>query len=270
MSHAHLDERLSVQYRKPDGSYDAAVLERVAHFFRSREDGKVGEVSLRTLELLDFIEDRFEPKEIVLVSGYRSPEFNEDLRAGGARAAQSSLHTEGLAADVAFRGIGLKKLWTRLRELKLGGVGYYARDGFLHIDSGRPRFWEPQTSKVEQNLSRGNARIFARTEFDRYGTLDGAVIRLHSVTALPLLVAREVEFGADRLRLTPLGDDVAWKDDCVSFADPSNAYRLRVESAPPSGPRVRAPIRLRTCVPRIEATPETIETNPVEVVGPAE
>lgn len=281
LDHAHFAEHLDVRYRRADGTYDPAALERIAHFFRSRQNGERGDIALRTLELIDFIEDRFRPTRMVLISGYRSPEFNEQLRAHGARAAQFSLHTEGLAADIAFRGLDQKKLWARLRDLKLGGVGYYRKEGFLHVDSGRPRFWEPRTSKVEKNLSRGNAKIFARTEFDRYADLDGAIITLHGVTAWPLRIARTAELDGATLPLTADAEGAAVVDDCIVFSSPADSGpRLRVASATSVEPtrstpstesrrsasaRARSVLRLRTCEPRVEATPPDFETNPIEV-----
>ena len=130
-------------------------------------------MSLRLIELLDYVEDRYHPKRLTLVSGYRSPEFNRALRANGRRVAQASLHTEGMAADVQPAGLKLRPLWNALRAEQLGGVGLYAGEGFLHLDTGRARFWEAATSGVDQNLAKENARLFARTDFDRYANARG-------------------------------------------------------------------------------------------------
>jgi len=37
----------------------------------------------------------------------------------------------------------------------------------VHVDVGKPRFWEAATSRADEDLSGGNARVFARTDFDR-------------------------------------------------------------------------------------------------------
>ena len=39
--------------------------------------------------------------------------------------------------------------------------GYYAKQGFMHVDVGKPRFWEATTSRTDEDLSGGNARVFA-------------------------------------------------------------------------------------------------------------
>jgi uncharacterized protein YcbK (DUF882 family) len=269
LSHAHFAETLDVRYRRADGTYDPAALARLRHFFRSREDGREGAVSLRLIELLAYVQDHFHPRRMTLLSGYRSPAFNADLRAAGKKAAQASLHTEGLAADITFAGLDLKRLWRQLRELQAGGAGYYRSGKFLHIDTGRPRFWEETTSRVDENLAAGNARVFVRTDFDRYPSLNGAVLSLHSITAFPVRVAPEARIvtgsGSAALRLEPVSGAVE-RDGCLSIDGPADAYAFRVvdgaSSAPPAG---RGDIILATCEPRIESTPAEITSNPIDV-----
>jgi hypothetical protein len=226
----------------------------------------VGEISLRLVEMIDYVQDRYHPTHTTLLSGYRSPELNQQLRDSGAKAADSSLHIEGLAADLHFDGVDLKKLWIALREEKIGGMGYYKAQSFMHLDIGRPRFWEPQTSRVDQHLSAGNARVFARTDFDRYQDLKGARIRLHSVTALPLRIETRARTGTIALTLAAEGDQATIDGRCIVFSAPAAAYRLRVvDLAGAPVLKQRAPIVLSTCDPRVEATPDQIESNLVEV-----
>jgi uncharacterized protein YcbK (DUF882 family) len=260
---AHSDEHLSVRYRDADGRYDPAALARIERFFRSRSDGASGPISLRLIELIDFIQDRFRPARLTLVSGYRSPELNASLRSAGHRVAQASLHTEGLAADLQLAGLDLRRLWLRLRALQVGGVGLYQADGFIHLDTGRPRFWEPATSGVEKNLSADNARLFARTDFDRYTDLAGAVVRLHAVTALPIRVQRTARIGDAVVDIAPAGAGIAADGDCYVIDQPAERYTFTV-ATPLRPPAQRAPIRLQTCAPRLGATPLEILTNPIE------
>ena len=262
---AHFGEHLVVRYRSDDGQYDPDALARINRFFRSRNDGKSAPVSLRLIELIAFVQDRYRPERLTLVSGYRSPEFNQALRAGGRRVAQASLHTEGLAADLQPQGLDLRRLWLELRPLELGGAGLYEADGFIHLDTGRPRFWEAATSGVEKNLSAGNARVFARTDFDRYGDLQNAVVRLHDVTELPIRVDRTARIGNQTLRIVPDGSELAVDGDCWVIRTAVDRYAFRV-ATPLAPPVQRAPIRLRTCAPRVGATPREILTNPVELL----
>ena len=263
LSNAHFDEHLTVRYRDGEGRYDPQALATIDRFFRSRSDGKSGPISLRLIELIDFVQDRYRPTRLTLVSGYRSPELNQALRSGGRRVAQASLHTEGLAADLQPAGLDLRRLWLQLRTLELGGVGLYQADGFIHVDTGRPRFWEAATSGVEKNLSAENARLFARTDFDRYADLDGAVVRVHAVTALPIRIRRTARIGDREITIAPAGSGIAADGDCYVIAEPADRYAFTVTSTL-TPPTRRTPIRLQTCAPRIGATPAEIVTNPVE------
>jgi len=263
---AHSGDRAAVTYRHPDGEYDAAALARLRRVMRSR-DGTEGDVSLRLIELLAWVSAERDHAPLTIQSGYRSPDYNDALRARGARAASGSLHTEGLAADVAFPKRDLKPLWLRIRALDCCGAGFYQSEGFLHLDVGRPRFWEPSTSKVEQNLSAGNALLFARTEFDRYATGEPIVVRLHALTAPPIRIAREATLVPDhsgdgdpdahRVRIDA---ENAAGDGCIELD--GRGARLTVRDVPAIG---RGRLVLRTCEPRVERTPQTVQTNPIEV-----
>jgi len=265
LHHTHLKERLDVRYRHADGSYDDKALRQIRRFFRSRGDGREGDMALRLIELLAFVQVRFQPRRMILMSGYRSPQHNDGIRAAGAQAAKASLHTEGLAADVKLVGVDLRDVWLQLRDLATGGAGYYRSDAFLHLDSGLPRFWEETTSRVSEDLSGGNARVFARTDFDRYDNLHGAEIKLHSVTAFPLRVGvvAEVVDGERThvIKLAPGRGTIA-AGDCIEVPSYAAAYVLRVAESPSL---LRGRVVLATCAPRQGRTPERIESNPIEV-----
>ena len=75
-----------------------------------------------------------------VVSGYRSPATNALLRAddpGGV--AERSLHLTGEAVDLCFEGRSLRRVRDAALALNGGGVGYYPKSGFVHVDVGRPR-----------------------------------------------------------------------------------------------------------------------------------
>jgi uncharacterized protein YcbK (DUF882 family) len=257
---AHSGETVTVTYRGADGSYDAAALAKIRRVMRSR-DGAEGDVSLRLVELLAWVYRSRGKQALRIQSGYRSPDYNEAIRARGARAAGGSLHTEGLAADVAFPAKELRPLWMKVRALECCGAGYYQSNGFLHLDVGRPRFWEPATSKVEENLSAGNARLFARTEFDRYPPGEPVVVTLHALTLPPVLIAKEATLvDGDRVRPVGVEAPTGEREGCLDVTE--HGVRLRVTGA---AAVERGRIVLRTCTPRVERTPATIETNPIQV-----
>ena len=155
------------------------------------------------------------------------------------------MHTEGLAADLAFPRPQLPKLWHQVRDLDCCGAGYYAKEGFLHIDVGRPRFWDATTSRVDENLSAGNARMFARTEFDRYVGGEPITVTLHALTVPPVRVARVAKLlgdggGQRDLRVEGEGEG------CLEAA--STGARFRVSEAPPRWPGASRAHDLRVTV----------------------
>jgi len=255
---AHTGERADVRYRRADGSYDPAALARIRRAFRSSGDEGEGKASLRLIEVLSYVQKTSRVKPLTLMSGYRSPEYNEGLRTQGVRAAGGSLHTEGLAADVAFPRKLLRPLWMKVRALDCCGAGYYAKDGFLHIDVGRPRFWEPATSRVEENLSAGNARLFARTEFDRYAVGEEIVVALHAMTVPPVRVKRVGRLVAEWGEAAAVTlEDVS---ECVEVA--ASGLAVRVHGVAQA---FKGPLELATCEPRGERTPGVVTTNAVEI-----
>lgn len=249
----------TVRYRDAQGRYDPKALARLRHAMRSA-DGKEGPLPWRLVELLSWVQRTTGQRPLTVLSGYRSPEHNEEIRANGARAASASLHTEGLAADLELPKKLLSPLWRRLRDRECCGAGLYLSQGFMHVDVGRPRFWEPATSKVEQNLSAGNARIFARTEFDRYTSTDEIVVSLYAVTVTPIGVTKGAQFlvdGGEGGSMSVVGA----VGDCLSVPATGTSLHLRADGAMHGQGR----IALATCDPRPEQTPATIETNPIEL-----
>jgi uncharacterized protein YcbK (DUF882 family) len=79
--------------------------------------------------------------EVLVISGYRSPATNEALRAKSGGVAKKSYHMLGQAIDFRLDGVNLKQVRDAAISLKAGGVGYYPRSNFIHIDTGPVRYW---------------------------------------------------------------------------------------------------------------------------------
>ena len=76
-----------------------------------------------------------------IISGYRSPKTNAMLRSNSSGVAKKSLHMEGRAIDPRMEGFSTRRLRDIASSLEAGGVGYYSRSNFVHIDSGDLRTW---------------------------------------------------------------------------------------------------------------------------------
>lgn len=79
--------------------------------------------------------------EVQIISGYRSPATNEALRSKSSGVAKKSYHMLGKALDFRLDGVKLSHVREAAISLKAGGVGYYAKSDFVHIDTGPARQW---------------------------------------------------------------------------------------------------------------------------------
>jgi len=78
-----------------------------------------------------------------IISGYRSPKTNAQLQMASSGVAEHSLHLEGRAIDVRLAGLATARLRDAALALGVGGVGYYPKSDFVHLDTGRVRRWGP-------------------------------------------------------------------------------------------------------------------------------
>lgn len=138
----HTSERLEVTYRDRTGEYDLAALNEISWLLRCHHTDEVGEIDVRTIEFLSLVDQRLGGnREFHIISGYRSPAYNELLRQQGRGVAKRSLHLEGKAIDIRVPGVKLSALRRAALSLEYGGVGYYPHTGFVHLDSGNFRTW---------------------------------------------------------------------------------------------------------------------------------
>jgi uncharacterized protein YcbK (DUF882 family) len=142
LKHTHTGESLDLVYAD-GGQYLPAALQTVNHFLRDHYCGTVGTIDPRLLDLLHTVRTSLGTQQpFQIVSAYRSAATNDRLRiAGGGGVAKRSLHMDGKAIDVRLPGVPLNALRDAALSLRAGGVGTYARDQFVHLDTGRPRSW---------------------------------------------------------------------------------------------------------------------------------
>ena len=142
--HTHTGERLKVAYCC-DGRYQPDALDQINHLLRDFRMDEVKPIDPKLLDLLHELGGTLETNQPYhVISGYRSPTTNTMLRdRGGAHTgvASKSLHMVGKAIDIRIPGVTLDHLRGAARSLKLGGVGYYPSSNFVHVDTGRVRFW---------------------------------------------------------------------------------------------------------------------------------
>ena len=260
------------QYRASKGIYDEKALKTIHRLFGGQNDKPLSTISLRLIEFLDYLEDNLHPgARITIVSGWRSPQYNTDLRNKGRLAAKASLHQYGMAADIKIQGTSSKRVWNTVKKLGFGGTGYYKGE-LVHIDVGPARSWDEKTSGVGTDISTQNKLIGLVTDYDIY--LPGEMIDLRFIrmTAFPIginpeVVLEKVEKNGQSkvvVRFKP-SFAIASKSQCPQFSDIGQmmGIRWKLPSDILSG---RYKIRASFCQRLWEAMPAQIYTPEFAVI----
>ncbi len=141
MNNLHTGESLESRYF--DGAkYIQAELARLNTLCRDHRRNETHSMDKRLFDQISEIQSLLGVKsEVLIISGYRSPETNASLRSGSNGVAKKSRHMLGQAIDFRLDGVKLSHLHEAALTIKAGGVGYYPRSQFVHIDTGPVRNW---------------------------------------------------------------------------------------------------------------------------------
>jgi uncharacterized protein YcbK (DUF882 family) len=135
----HTGEHLNLRYGAK-GIWRDDDLDRVNYLLRCHYTNQIKPIDPDVVNLLCRIKDRFGSKrQVKIISGYRSRQYNEYLRCSGHCVAKESLHVKGLAVDFSIPGVRTRDISRAAKRLAAGGVGRYP--DFVHIDTGRVRYW---------------------------------------------------------------------------------------------------------------------------------
>jgi len=137
----HTGETLRSTYWS-QGHYLKDELQDVNQVLRDHRSGEVHAMDPKLLDLLYVLQQSVGVSGAFhIISGYRSPQTNQSLRAKSSGVAKRSLHMQGKAVDIRLPGCKLRHLRDAALSLQAGGVGYYAKSDFIHVDTGRVRRW---------------------------------------------------------------------------------------------------------------------------------
>ncbi len=137
----HTGESLEAVYWA-NGRYLSEPLAEINHILRDHRTGKKQSFDTRLLDLLYSIRTKLEVQQpFYIISGYRSPKTNAILCKWDGGVARKSYHMYGKAVDIRLPGFRLSSLRRVAMKQKGGGVGYYPRSGFIHLDLGSIRYW---------------------------------------------------------------------------------------------------------------------------------
>lgn len=138
---AHTGEKFKGVYRI--GSYYVpGAFRKINRVLRDHRTGDIHPIDPELIDILSQVQkDCRCGTYLDILSGYRSPKTNNMLRRNTKGVAKQSYHLKGQAADIRVPGSSTKKVRNTARALRVGGVGYYPRSGFVHVDTGDVRTW---------------------------------------------------------------------------------------------------------------------------------
>lgn len=136
-------EIIDVVYRVGD-TYVPEALSKLSEFLHDTHNQDVKDYDPRTFDVLHTVLAKLNRSSSVIqvLSGYRTKETNDALRASGtSNAAEHSQHIEAKALDIRVLGIPAIALRDAALSVAAGGVGYYPKSQFVHVDTGEVREW---------------------------------------------------------------------------------------------------------------------------------
>ena len=139
--HTHTSESLTVTYYRK-GGYVPSALADLNNLLRDFRTDDAVDMDPAVLDFLYEIQTKSGSKGTYeIISAYRSPATNDMLRSKSNGVARNSQHLLGKAIDVRLTDLDTTELRDVALSLKRGGVGYYEKSDFVHVDTGRVRRW---------------------------------------------------------------------------------------------------------------------------------
>jgi uncharacterized protein YcbK (DUF882 family) len=140
-----------------DGAYRNAkgpvphVMDELCLFLRDRRTGGMTNIAVGLIDFLADVMAAAGQTSANVLSAYRSLQTNEMLERTMFGVADNSEHLYGRALDVNFSS-RLDDAMQAARGMRRGGVGWYPRSGFIHLDTGRVRNWDLGAEGLQDEL----------------------------------------------------------------------------------------------------------------------
>lgn len=138
---ARTRESFSGVYRVGD-KYLPEAFERINYILRDFRTGEVFPMDPKIIDMLSIINKEVDiDNSYEILSGYRSPKTNSMLGGKSRNVAKNSFHMYGQALDVRVPDYSTRNIRNIAKSMGVGGVGYYPRSNYVHIDTGNVRSW---------------------------------------------------------------------------------------------------------------------------------
>jgi uncharacterized protein YcbK (DUF882 family) len=152
---AHTGETFDGIYRDDKGPV-ARVMQELCVFLRDFHSAAQTEMDVGVIDFLADVLDAIGETKATILSAYRTPETNAMLARTTFGVAENSQHIYGRALDLCVDS-KLPEAMRAARAMRRGGVGWYPRSGFIHIDTGPLRNWTLDDRRLD-DLLLSNAR----------------------------------------------------------------------------------------------------------------
>lgn len=131
----------NIIYRVGD-TYSPSALQKLSIMMRDCHEMEWRPMSPRLFDILAWLQAASNSDEpITLTSGYRTRRTEQTLFPHDPHMVDTSPHTAALAADIRIPGVPAEWIREAALSIQAGGVGWYPRQQFVHVDSGPVRHW---------------------------------------------------------------------------------------------------------------------------------
>jgi uncharacterized protein YcbK (DUF882 family) len=156
LRHAHTGETFTGPFRDALGPLPDAMID-LSWFLRDFHEDVRGPLFVETLDFLaDVIQESGRPSATIL-SAYRTKKTNEMLATRIYGVAEKSQHIAGRAIDITLDA-RLETAAGAARKMSRGGVGWYPRSHFIHLDTGPVRHWTIDASEGDRKAAAKSGR----------------------------------------------------------------------------------------------------------------
>jgi uncharacterized protein YcbK (DUF882 family) len=148
---AHTSESFDGPYRGPDGVIETAAAD-LSQFLRDHHSGVAASIDIGVIDFLWDVLDAVGAGSATILSAYRTPETNAMLARTTFGVAEHSQHVYARAIDFTI-GAALPDAMKLARGMRRGGVGWYPRSHFIHLDAGPVRNWDLGDTNLQNLLT---------------------------------------------------------------------------------------------------------------------
>ncbi|HEX2151766.1 MAG TPA: DUF882 domain-containing protein [Stellaceae bacterium] len=152
LHNAHTGESFEGPYRDEHGPI-AAAIDDLSHLLRDHRSGQRIAIDIGIIDFLAGVINEVGASRATVLSAYRTVATNRMLAKTTFGVADNSHHIYGRALDFRLDS-RLEDAMRAARAMQRGGVGWYPRSRFIHLDTGPVRNWTLDGRGFDGLLSR--------------------------------------------------------------------------------------------------------------------